>query len=407
MVMGLQAVGNRVYKDGRPFRHIGVNHFSLFMRELVPFAGEVNPGLEVDCARMAARGIKVVRVGFGWYGHQTWNNNYRLSQPLYWATVQRVLDAIAAQGMVCIVNMGWSLQGFTQLTYYTTGATIGPSKLADVTSPLYTLWRDYITEFVTRFRDHPGVGAWQFGNEASGKLGNEWHPSWAVDGSYSAAVTLGTKPEGGSYATGDQMSYAGYQRWTRQLVDLIHSLDPHGRMVLSGDAVGNAFAVAQRRTANLGSDAKADWDGRPDTGGIPWLAYRESAFDGICNHVYPLAAKTGDGQFFADGDRTYRQHIQYCAEWCAQVGKPMILEEFGATYRGSGVDPVSTNLATESANFNEALTAIVDFDVPLACVWNWGGTNITTGIEWQLWDVTDPSRTYQLDAIQAVNATRT
>lgn len=404
--LGLQAVGTQVYRNGAPWRHVGVNHFALFMRELYTFSGVANPGLSADVAAMQARGIKLVRVGFGWFGYSQWRDLYYLDQPTYWQTVTRVLDALESSGMLCIVNMGWSVPAFAQLTYHTTGNTIPPANFPDKTSPLYSLWTNYITEFVTRYKNHAAVGAWQFGNEMSGKLGNEWHPTWAVDGSFNSAVDLGLKPDGGSYSTGDQMSHAQYLAFTRQFVDLVHSLDPHARMVLSGDAVGNSFAVGVRRQANLSADSFADWNGRPDTGGLPWLVYREQAFDGLCHHVYPLAALVGDGQFFSDGDRTYRQHIQYAREWADIAGKPLILEEWGATQYGSNVDPVSTDLASETANFNEALQAIQDFDVPISCVWNWGG-NVDVGIEWQVWDLTHPSRTYQIDAIQALNAVRT
>lgn len=405
MVIGLQAVGTSVYRNGRPWRHVGVNNFALFMRELYSFSGVPNPGLVSDVNAMADRGIKLVRVGFGWFDYTRWRDLYHLDKPTYWAAVTRTLDALASRGVLCIANMGWSVQAFTQLTYYTTGATIAPSRLPDKTSALHSLWVEYITDFVSRYKNHPAIGAWQFGNEMSGKLGNEWRAEWAVDGSFNAAVDMGLKPEGTAYAASDKMSHANYVAFTRQFVDLVHSLDPHGRMVLSGDAIGNSFAVGVRRQNSLAADSYSDWDGRPDTGGVNWLAYREQAFDGVCSHIYPLAAQVGDGQFFSDADRTYREHIQYAKAWADEAGKPLILEEWGATRYGSNVDPTSTDLASETENFTEALQAIQDYDVPISCLWNWGG-NVSGGIEWQLWDVTHSSRTYQLDAIQRVNESR-
>lgn len=411
--LGLQAAGTRIYKDGAPFRHVGVNHFSLFMREFVDF-GIPNTGLDADLDAIAARDFKVIRVGFGFFSYETWRDYYYNAQAAYWMQLDRVLDAIASRGLVCIVNMGWNLRAFTQLSYLSTGATIGPNKLADKTSQLYTLFADYASAFVTRYRNHPAVGAWQFGTETSANFGNEMHASWLLDGTGTdggatplpTSCNWGTKPEGGTYAATDKMRPADYARFFEYLRELIYARDPHARMILSGDAMGNSYAVTVHRTNSLAADSYADWQGSSLTNFQSWVAYREAELPAVCNHIYPLAAKTGDGQFFSDGDRTLTQHIADSKAWADAVGKPFVLEEFGATYRGSPVDPVSTDLATETANFTEALNAIVAQDVPLALVWNWGG-NLSAGAEWMLWDVSHPSRTYQLDAIQAVNLYRT
>lgn len=410
--MGLQAVGKQVYKDGKPFRHIGVNHFSLFMREFVDF-GIPNTGLAADLDAISARGFKVIRVGFGFYSYTTWRDYYYTAQAAYWAKLDQVMDAIAARGIVCVANMGWNLLAFTQLSYLSTGATIGPNKLADKTSALYALWSGYVTAFVSRYRNHPAVGAWQFGNETSANFGNEMHPSWKLDGTGTDAGATalpgscdwGNKPEGGTYAATDKMLWHEYTRYFGYLRELVYANDPHARMILSGDAMGNAFAVNVRKSNTLTADSRTDWQGSALTNFQPWLAYRESELPAHCNHIYPLAAKVGDGQFFSDGDRTLTQHIADSKTWADAAGKPFVLEEWGATYRGSPVDPVSVDLATEQANFNEALAAIQTYGVPLALLWNWGGNLGAT--EWMKWDVTHPSRTYQLDAIQAVNASRT
>jgi hypothetical protein len=340
-----------------------------------------------------------------------------------------VFDAMAARGIMCIPNMALSLTGLIRLTYLTTGATVPLSRVADKSSAAYTMWSDYIGDFVTRFANHPAIGMWTAWNEVSAKCGNEYHPSWAVDGSFNTEITLGANPEGTLPAIGDKMNPAIYQRFMQLFVDLIHSKDPHGRIVLSGNPIGNSFAVAQRRTANLTADSYADWNGRPDTGCKPWIAYRDQACDAICTHVYPLVAVAGDSQWFSDGDRSYGQHIGYQKAWADQVGKPLVLAEFGATRYGSGVDPVSSpnagppnrvlgsigSAATEQAMINEALTAIEANDIYVALCWNWDGQQlvdannngvIDSPVEPYLWPLNHPSRTYILDAIHALNERR-
>jgi len=417
--LGLQAVGRQIFKDGAPFRHIGCNHFSLFMREFINF-GVPNTGLANDVTAMAAAGIKVIRVAFGFYDYAGWRDYYYNAQPAYWAKVDQVMDAIAGAGLMVIANMGWSPRAFSQLTYLSTGATLAPRLMSDKTSPAYTLMEGYLTAFVQRYRNHPAVAAWEFGNENSVSLGNEFRAEWPLDGTGTdgggtalpygtpggGGTNWGTKPEGGNYAAADKMSNADYQRWCGYLREICYRNDPWGRMVLSGDAMGNAFAVTTRRANSLANDSRADWNGRPDTGGMSWLAYREAEFTAICNHIYPLATDTSKTAFFSDGVRTYGQHIADSKGWADAVDKPLVLEEFGATQYGSPVDPVSTGSAVlEAANFNAALSGIVASDVPLALVWNWGGA--LGPVEWQKWDITHASRAYQLQAIQAVNASRT
>lgn len=403
--LGLQAVGTQVYRKGRPWRHVGVNHTMLFMQELFHFEGVQNQGLDGDLDAIQARGIDLVRVGFGWFDYIRWRDLYWLNQAQYWATVQRVLDAMAERDMVCIVVMAKGLLSFSQLTHYTTGATIAPNCITDPTSPLRTLWVDYVTEFVTRFKNHPAVGAWSPGNELSAKLGNEYRREWSMNGSV-AGITLGNKPEGGTYTTGEHMSQATYVRFLAEFADIVRANDPHARMIVSGDAIGNSFAVGVRRQNSLAADNFADWNGRADTGGLPWVAYRDQSCDVICTHVYPPATVVGDNQFFGDGDRTYRQLIQLHKQWADQVGKPFFLEEFGSTRYAGAVDlAVNGSAVLEAQFFNDAMQSIVDFDVPIACVWNWTGNTAGT-LEWQWFELTHPTRTYQLDAIQALNSVR-
>lgn len=425
--LGLQAVGNKVYRNGQPWRHVGVTHSALFQRELYTFPNMPNPGLGPDLDAIQARGIKLLKVAFGWFDYASWRDYYWNAKPAYWVALTRVLDAMAARDIMCVANMGLSLPGLLQLTYLTNGGvTIPPSRIADRTSPAHTIWVDYITEFVTRYKNHPAIGMWTFGNEVSAKLGNEYHPSWAIDGTFNSAITFGTKPEGGTYAPGDKMGPAIYQEWMQQFVDLVHSLDPHARVVLSGNPVGNSFAVAQIRNANLTADSYDDWDGRPDTASKPWIAYRDQACDAICTHTYPLVARTGDSQWYSDGDRTYGQHLGYQKAWADQVGKPLVLAEFGATRYGSEVDPVSSpgamttlgtigSAVTEASLIAEALAAIESNDIPVALCWNWDGQDlvdansngvIDNAVEPYLWPLTHPTRTYILDAIQALNARR-
>lgn len=424
--LGLQASGTKVLRKGKPWRHIGVNFCHAFWRELYSFPTIANAGLDADLDYLKARNIDLTRIGFGWFSYQTWRDLYWLNKTAYWNAVRYVLNKHSERDMLTIANIGWNLLAFTQLSYYITGATIGPNKLSDPTNWLYTFARNYIREWNYEVGNHPAIAAQEFGNETSAKFGNEYGPSWPVDGSYSPACDMGFKPDGTRYAANDKMLVQDYQVTMRDFRAEFKAADPWNRMFLTGDAMGNAFGVSVRRTGNLTSDTLADWDTkRADLGGRKWLDHREEFGDGICMHTYPLATyvnpNPANWQFFGDGVLTYRQHIQKQKQWADEAGKPLILEECGSTRYGSNVDPISNpavlvnpvaargtvgSEATEKALDAECNQAIVDYDVPIVLKWNLGGDITYTAAEWPLWDLKDPTRTYQLDAIREINRAR-
>lgn len=388
-----------------------MNHFPLVLGEMVDL-GAPKAGYVADIAAMRQTwGLPFVRTAFGWFNYQTWKTNYLQNKALYYGVIDAIVAECESKGLGIIANVCWSPMGFSQLTYDLYGVTSPPSDYGRPNSTLWDMLRAFINEFVGRYKNSPAILAWQFGNEVSSSLGNEFFASWKTDGTGTDSggnalpshLNFGTKPEGGNYAPQDKLSQAGYLRFTRALVDAFHTTDPHARMVISGNAGGNAFAVNARNANTLTADTLAQWSGVSQTEFMPWAAYRDRDFGCVTNHLYPLSAKVGDGQYFADGDLTYAQHITLSKQWADQVGKPFFLEEWGATRYGSGVDPISTDLASETANFTAALNAMQANNVQLSAVWNWGG-KIDGAIEWMRWDLSHPSRTYQLAAIQAANA---
>ena len=424
---GMQVRGTSIYVDGAPLRHIGINAFPLFMRELISM-GVRNNGLTADLAAIKAAGFRFVRIGFGFYAYADWRDRYYNDKVTYWATVQRVLDACQAAGIGVGVTMAWLPKEFAKLTFHVYGASQSMGSFGEPSSGLWALWADYITQFVTRFANHPAVWWWTPFNEASGALGPEWFPGWKVDGTGtdggatplpSSTFNWGAKPEGGTYAATDVMSRPQWHRWAQMTVNLIRANDPHARAITSGNGLGMAFAVRCANTNSLGADSLTQWQGSTGiTEFQPWPTYRDRAFDTIGGHIYMRSALTGDGQFWSDGDcPSYARMIQYFKEWADAARKPFFLAEFGASSRSS-VDSVS-NTSTEYSNFAAAVQAIIDNNIPAAAAWNWGGTlndgTLPTdpaspysgaGPEWGAWDLSHPSNSAKLALLTATNAAR-
>lgn len=403
--LGLHAQGTKLYLSGQEFRNFGVNHFSLVLREQVTFGSMANPGPAADFAAMKSYGIKIVRAAFGWYDYSAWLNYYINNKPAFYAACDKVIAAAEEAGIGLIANLTWSVKGFAEMTHQTEGATNGPRGLSYKHMPEYQLMASFISEFVGRYKHSPAIYAWAFGNEFSATSGNEYFRTWKLDGTDAVALgnaNWGNKPSGSAYSESDKLLTSDYQRYAQLVVECFRKNDPHGRIVISGNAIGTSFAVTARASNALTADTKVQWDGHSSTEFEPWIAYRDREYPVVCQHVYPGAADSV-GTFFNGGKLTYAQHIAHAKASADAVGKPLVLEEWGSTRYGSAVDPGTTTEGQEQSNFANGLAAIQSAQIPISCLWNWDG-EIAGAAEWQRWKLTDTTRLYQLQAIAAANA---
>lgn len=400
MSLGIQPVGTEFRRNGQRVRTVGVNHCSMFWRRFMSF-GFAQQTDEQDLSQMNAAGIKLIRVGFGWFDSVRWNAYYWGNTSLYWATVQDILDRCHNHGIGVIVNIAWSLRGFADSTFAQLGTQYYVSDFGEPSSPAYAMLKNYIAEFVQRFANHPAVMIWECGNETSSNSGNEYNKSWALDGSYASWLNWGTAPNGLTYPLSAKQSQAQYKRMAQMIVDTIHANDPWARVVLSGNAGGNSFAVNARGHNSLSADTKAQWSGNPDTETIPWIAYKDFEFSAIANHLYP--GIQASGTYWGDQKLSdYSAYIGYNKAIADSARKPFALIEFGASYAPAG-DAYSTDAASEQANFNQAISAISTYSIDISLAWNWDGDTAKT-TNWMAWPIANwPSRAYQLSAISALN----
>jgi hypothetical protein len=422
----MQVRGTQIFVGGQRLRHIGMNHAMLFVRELVTISGVVNPGLAADLAAINDKGFRFVRAAFGFYDYADWRDRYLNSPTTYWAAVQRVLDACSTAGLGIGVVFAFSLRKFGMLSYDVYGASQSFGNFGEPSSTLWALWRNYVTEFLTRFARHPAVWYWVPTDECMPHLGVEGHPSWLVDGTGTdqgggaipaSMYSWGNKPEGGSYAASDKMTRAQWQQFSRMTVDLVHRLDPHARLVLSGNGAPASFAVKTAVSNSLTADTFPEWNGASGiTMREPLVAFADRAYTGICGHLFMRAVQSGDSQYWSDGECTdYAQWMGYWKGWADLARKPFVVESFGVSSRSLS-DNVATE-ATENALFAAAVAALATHNVDVAAAWNWGGTLLDgslaldprlagAGPEWACWDLTHPTNSAKMAALVAANAAR-
>lgn len=406
MSLGLQRRGALIYHNGVPARGIGVNHFSAFLDR---YGSPVTTGLsyDVDGALELARsvGCPFIRCSFGMLGASQWHNQYYLDKARYYGVVDELVAKCEQLGLGIIVNQVWDAKEFAKSALLRFGTVGVPADYAIPGSNVWNMQEELIAEFVDRYKHSPAIWAWSWCNEGALQLGVEYWRGWPVDGTTPSWADWGNKLDSPptTYAVEDKLLWAGYLRWARRTRDLYKRHDPHARIVTSGDHNGATFPVSAKRANSYGPDTLMQWDGNGLTEYRSFSDYLNDAFDTISSHTYGRVV--GDGEYFAGNDMNNSAFVAQMKAWADACGKPLFMEEFGASYVAFADSSRSPDYATEQQNFAELLNAIVSNNVQLAAVWNLAGNlSAPESLDWQRWSLLAPTRRYQLDAIAAANS---
>jgi len=402
--LGLQVKGTQILHNGTLIRGVGVNHFSAFLDR---YGSPVNTGLAYDSdgalALAKSVGAPFIRCSFGLLSADQWQNQYFLDKARYYGVVDGLVAKCEALGLGIIVNQVWDARTFAKWALLRYGTVGVPADYAIAGSNVWNMQEELIAEFVTRYKNSPAIWAWSWCNEAVFALGPEYWRGWLVDGTSPVFADWGNKLESPvtKYAPEDKLLWAGYLRWAQRTRDLYKRYDPHARVVVSGDHNGATFGASAKVGNFFGPDTLSQWNGIGATENRPFVEYTNGPYDVICSHTY--GKSSSDGENFADSDLTNTTFINQIKTWADGAGKPLFMEEFGASSYSSLDSAFSTSPTVERQNFEELLAAIQANGIQLSAVWNLVG-DLSSGLDWQRWNLMDPLRRYQLDAIAAANA---
>lgn len=431
--IGLTVDGATLRLNGDLWRGVGVNHFSLIRGQYAPDGFGVSTDYATDIAAIRNTwGLKVIRTCAGMLSYAEWVAY--LGNPLtpiasstkkqvLYAKIDSIVEECERRGVGLILDLCWSLMGFSQLSYHVFGTVDAPRMLAHKSSNAYALMEAYISEFVQRYKDSPAIYGWAFGNETMGYLGPEQGTAWLLDGTGTDSVGNSVaypvwplKPDGsGVYPPADKMSRAEYFSFSKLAVELIQKNDPYGRIVSPGTAMGSSFAVSVTATQSVLADNFTQWQSDRSTDYQPYVVYRSKDYPIITQHIYPgCGVNSNPSQWYRDQQRDEGQHITDSAAWAAAAGKPFVQEEFGATCYGDAVDGTTFgDTASERTNWNRMVTAVRTCKPSLSMAWNYGGasalatrsTPSSSGgcYDWMRWTLTDADRQYMLTDLAQLN----
>ena len=344
-------------RAGRPYRGIGVNYFSAFIRTL---ADPKDVSYQAGMAALHRKNIPFIRFTVNGFWAADWAL-YLKDRPRYFALLDEFVHEAERQGIGLIPSFFWCFATVPDIVHEPIDQWGNPA------SKTQALMREYATAVVERYRNSPAIWAWEFGNEYRLQVDLPGEKA----GLPYVAPAMGTPT---TRTARDKLSRAAVESAQREFARVVRRLDPH-RLLITGDSIPRPYAYhlmeAPRWTRDTPEQTKA-------------MLLRDNAdpYDTISIHYYP----TKDHEFF-DPPASLHDLLRLCQETAAGAGKPLFVGEFGASEE-IGPDKVRDRVTA-------ILNSIVELHVPLAALWVFdlpmqdGSYNVTT----------QNNRAWMLDAI--------
>lgn len=341
--------GGGVSLDGKPYRGIGVNYFSCFLRTLK--RGD-DTSYEAGFAHLAAKRIPFARfcaTGF-------WPLDMKLyaeDRGEYFRRLDGVVRSAERHGIGLIPSLFWYYACVPDLV----GEPM--DQWANPDSKTRAFMRQYVREVVTRYRHNPTIWAWEFGNEYSlvASLPNAAQHRPPVHAALGTAATRSQR---------DELTFAMVRAAFTAFAHEVRSYDA-SRLIFTGDSFPRSSAWHQEHEGSWKQDsaeqlAEALRKATPDP------------VSGLSVHLY------------GDNDKGMATVIDVARK----LNKPLLVGEFGA--------PGDGNSRKTTDEFMRLLNAVMKPGVALAAVWVF---DYPQQPEWTI--EARSARAWQLDLITAVN----
>lgn len=358
----VRRAGTAFRRGGRRYPVVGANMwYAAWLGAPAPLGDRDRLRRELD--RLAGLGVNNLRILAGAELSPLRNSvtpAFRAARPPYNETLLAGLDfalaEIGRRDMTAVLYLTnfweWSGGMVTYLSYVNGGRYVNMNDPAhpwpefpDFASGFYGnaravgLYRDYVRAIVGRtsrvtgrpYRHDPTIMAWQLANEP--------------------------RP-GGSEAAG-RRAMPAFQAWVRDSARLIKALDPNHLVSTGAEGLNSCLEDA----------------------GCVLEEHRNPEVDYLTAHVWPLNWSWVDAKdlpgTWASGAEKSRLYVARHEAFARQLGKPLVIEEFGFPRDGGGYDPDSTTLWKDRFYrlIYDAVEASAAAGGPIAGAnfWAWGG----------------------------------
>lgn len=351
--------------DGHPYRGAGVNYFDAFSRRL---QNPEDTSFRDGFAALARYKIPFARFMCGGFYASEWQY-YLDHRDAYFAALDDVIESAHRNGIGLIPSLFWWYPGVPDL------AGEPMDQLGNPESKTHAFIRRYTEDVVRRYRNHPAIWAWEFGNEynLAADLPNAMeHLPPVVPGK-------GTPME---RTVRDKITSAMVLEAMRTFGETVRGLDPL-RPVTTGHALLRPSQFHQRIEGTWTSDTMQEYQQE-------LLRAHPAPYNLLSIHVYPKE----DGPYFGLEVCSYTELFAVIEETARAAGKAVFIGEFGP---GNTEKDKGSEAARQE--FEALLNAFENSHVALAALWVYD-------FSWQNDDcnVTPANpRSYQLDALLELN----
>lgn len=356
-------------KDGKPFRAIGVNYYSVMSEAIAkPYSSNYLSGLKY----LQDNNVPFIRVMMGTF----WPADMKLyfsNKNRYFYSIDKVVAAAKRSNIGIVATISWNPALFPDLS----GEPM--SAVGNLHSNSHALMRQYIRDVVSRYKNSGIIWAWELSNEMNLKAdlpnAHEFRPPISV-----VQGTPATRSELDDY-THDHLA-ALYEVFksevTSQIPDAILS---------TGNSLPRPYSWHNYHYDSWDSDNQEQFCEMLSMDNPP-------GYHLMSIHAYPNISTPdliGFANYFARSEVPFDEILQVVTDCSKKTGQSVFLGEFGVKKM--------PYMETEMAVFKKTLDAIVASDVGLSALWvyRFAYQNTTFNVS------NESYRKYQINAIGEAN----
>ena len=330
--LGLTVRNGELQHEGKPYRGIGANYFSLFSRTL---EDPLDKSYREQLARLSKADIRFVRFMACGFWPIDWEL-YLRDREAYFRLLDDVVKSAEENEVGLIPSLFWHISTVPDLV----GEPM--DQLGNPESKTAAFIRQYTEEVVLRYRDSPAIWGWEFGNEFSlaVDLPNAAQHRPPVCPALKTATERTDRDELSS-----QMMLAAYAAFAKT----VRKHDPH-RILITGNSVPRASAFHNSKERSWRTDSSEQFE-------TILLRDNPDLFDTICVHLYPRNEDEG----YPAGAKNMDDLVRIIQSAASKAGKPLFIGEFGMSHELGEME--------ERTQFQNIVSAIEREGVALSAFW--------------------------------------